>query len=79
MARAVEIHEPDDLTWALGERRLSVLRALAESERTSVAAVDAAAGELGIKRGHCYRLLRRFRAHPAVLPRTLAGWKARAC
>jgi hypothetical protein len=44
-----------------------------------VAAVDAAAGELGIKRGHCYRLLRRFRAHPAVLPRTLAGWKAHAC
>jgi hypothetical protein len=47
VARAVEIHEPDDLTWALGERRLSVLRALAESERTSVAAVDAAAGGPG--------------------------------
>lgn len=67
-----ELHEPDDRTWATGERRLEVLGPLARAERTSTAAVDAAARELGIERAHCYRLLRRLRADLTVtslLPR----------
>jgi putative transposase len=45
---------------------------LARAERTSAAAVDAAARELGIERAQCYRLLRRLRADLTVtslLPR----------
>ena len=49
MARAIDIHEPDKPTYAPSERRLSVRRALADLERTSVAAIDAAARELGRK------------------------------
>ena len=67
-----ELHEPDDGTWATGERRLEVLGPLAKAERTSAAAVDAAARELGIERAQCYRLLRRLRADLTVtslLPR----------
>jgi len=70
--RRLELHEPDDLTWAAGERRFQVLGPLATSERATIGAVDAAARELGIERAQCYRLLRRLRADPtvtSVLPR----------
>jgi putative transposase len=50
-----------------------VLLPLAMSERTTKAALDEAARELGIEQAQCYRLLRRLRADPtvtALLPRS---------
>ena len=66
VARRLEAHEPDDLSWATGERRFQVLEPLARSERTTADIVDAAARELGIERAQCYRLLRRLRADPTL-------------
>ena len=66
MARRLEAHEPDDLSWATGERRFQILEPLARSERTTADIVDAAARELGIERAQCYRLLRRLRADPTL-------------
>jgi len=65
--------DPDPETWALGEERPKILTELAMSQRTTRAAVIAAAQELGIHRSQCYELLRRFRHSPTVtslLPRT---------
>ena len=72
MPRPIEIHEPDDRSWSLGEERRRVLAELAADERTSTMAVIDAARDLGIQRTQCYALLRRFRQEPtvtALLPR----------
>jgi putative transposase len=68
----VELHTLGDEAWLLGEERRRVLIELASCERTSTAAIRAAARQLGINQAYCYRLLRRLRADPtvtALLPR----------
>lgn len=53
MDRRADIHEPDDPAWLVGERRREVLAPLVAAPRTTAAAVDEAARELGIKRAYC--------------------------
>jgi putative transposase len=43
-----------------------VIAALAATEKTDKALIDAAARELGICRAYCYRLLRRYREDASV-------------
>ncbi len=72
MSGRADNHEHDDLTWRIGQERMRFLAPLAAQAFVTVAAVDAAAQELGLRRAQCYRLLRRLRADPtvtALLPR----------
>ena len=62
----LEIQDPDDATWERGELRLRVLSPLLAEPRTTNAAVEAAARQLGIERSQCYRLLRKLRAERTV-------------
>ncbi len=47
VARRVDVHEPNQLTWALGEERLRVLLPLGTTERTIFVEIDAARASLG--------------------------------
>ena len=73
MRRSVDLHDHDARVWAVGQRRLKILMALAAAGRTTRELIAAAAWELGIGRAYCYRLLRRYRDDPTVtglLPRS---------
>jgi putative transposase len=73
MPRSIEIHEPVQELWALGQDRLRVLSELAAERLLTRALISAAARDLNVSRSRCYELLRRFRASPtvtALLPRT---------
>jgi putative transposase len=63
---SIDLHEHDARTGKIGQARLKVLAVLAAAERTSNASIAAAAWELGVSRGYCYRLLRRYRKNPTL-------------
>jgi putative transposase len=58
------LHSASDKDWAEAVRRAAIIRPLAEAQRCSKAAVQAAAKSLGLSIPRTYRLVQNFRSRP---------------